>query len=166
MGKPVPPERTWFPEEVTANDESEDEVEVAAEVISYKCPLTLMYFENPVRNKACKHSYEKDAIMQQIRSYRDPKTNRRADKIPCPVPGCSKMVSAETLKEDRPLQLMARDEKRKEEERRLQAQLQDDTIMDEDDEIDEEDAGRRSTQIKKEKGAGGRRQVTLDDDDD
>ena len=43
----------------------------------FKCPLTMTYFDDPVRSKVCKHSFSRNAIYEHL---------RRSKK--CPVPGC------------------------------------------------------------------------------
>jgi SUMO ligase MMS21 Smc5/6 complex component len=56
-GKPLPAE--------DGEEEEEDEdLMVAAEIVSYNCPITKRPFEQPVMAPKCKHVFSKDAIMQ------------------------------------------------------------------------------------------------------
>ena len=77
---PVPSHDFWFAEEegravhrrqdhdMQSGDEQDSELEVRAERISTRCPLTLRNFTNPWRSTNCSHSFEKDAIVQLIRA--------------------------------------------------------------------------------------------------
>lgn len=53
------------------NDDSEDDIEISRERLSYKCPITLLPFEDPVTSTKCKHSYEKEAILDMLRTSAD-----------------------------------------------------------------------------------------------
>ncbi|RVX70477.1 hypothetical protein B0A52_05976 [Exophiala mesophila] len=53
------------------DDESEDEIEISRERLSYKCPLTLLPFEDPLTSTKCNHSYEKEAILDMLRTSAD-----------------------------------------------------------------------------------------------
>ncbi|RPB04829.1 hypothetical protein L873DRAFT_1798647 [Choiromyces venosus 120613-1] len=88
---PLPPPRSWFAS--GAQDDDGSDVEIAQEKQSYKCPLTLRPFENPVRSTICPHAFEKDAIENMIR-------NSRVQGVACPTPGCAKMLTLRVLKED------------------------------------------------------------------
>lgn len=43
-----------------------DELTVASERISIKCPITLLHMKDPVTSTKCPHSFEKDAILSMI----------------------------------------------------------------------------------------------------
>ncbi|XP_006815285.1 E3 SUMO-protein ligase NSE2-like [Saccoglossus kowalevskii] len=62
-----------------AEDEDEDLLMSQAEIAT-KCPITQQEMVDPVRNKICKHSYERSAIVQHIAGGR----GRRK----CPFVGC------------------------------------------------------------------------------
>ena len=93
---PLSHHSTWFHEEgppapgvmrpgATANaDDSDDDVAIAREKISTKCPLTLKEFEEPVTSKKCPHSFERRAILELINANRGKGTQ-------CPVPGCNQV---------------------------------------------------------------------------
>lgn len=66
-----------FSERVRTNEESSEEegpsdndrqdVVVGQVDKSLKCPLTKVYFEEPVTSKVCKHSYSRAAIIAHIK---------------------------------------------------------------------------------------------------
>lgn len=79
---PMPHASTWFPSEspdptipntrsaaAGADDPIDDDDEdlaVASERISIKCPITLLAMREPVTSQKCPHSFEKDAILGMI----------------------------------------------------------------------------------------------------
>jgi|Transcript_13134 hypothetical protein len=69
------------------DDDDDDDLEVINtqsggidSVQSLKCPFTSSFYEDPVRNKVCGHTYSRAGLMQLI--------NTRGQQ-PCPVTGCS-----------------------------------------------------------------------------
>ena len=84
----IPPSTRWFQTEEPAPgtatqgaaDESDDDIQVARQRVSTKCPLTLQEFKNPVMSNVCKHTFEQSAIHEMI---------GRKPQVQCPVPGCS-----------------------------------------------------------------------------
>ncbi|GAB7357625.1 hypothetical protein MBLNU459_g0123t1 [Dothideomycetes sp. NU459] len=120
-GVPLAHERTWFNDGVVpapgvttrsndaAGDESDDDIQIAKEKISTKCPLTLQEFADPVTSRKCPHSFEKEAIMGMINSptnvvrvggsgARGSRDGQKA--VQCPVPGCANMITASDLHAD------------------------------------------------------------------
>ena len=115
---PMPNASTWFPSAaapmagVTARTnggtgedaESDDEIAIAGQTISTRCPLTLQEFKEPLTSKLCPHSFEKSAIMSLIKEQR-PMTAGRGRPVPavwtptvqCPVPGCHKVLGEADL---------------------------------------------------------------------
>ena len=71
---PMPHSSTWFPGSPRRDngqldgEDTDDDIEVASERISIKCPLTLMEMEDPVSSKNCTHSFERTAILEMIRA--------------------------------------------------------------------------------------------------
>lgn len=102
-------EDTWFadagvaPQPGVTNpaNDSDDDLQIAKETISTKCPLTLQEFRHPVTSRKCPHSFEKDAIMGMID---DPaNANRLRDgqrAVQCPVPGCEQNLTKDDLHAD------------------------------------------------------------------
>lgn len=83
----------------------DDEIAIARERISLKCPLTLMTFVDPVTSTKCPHSFEREAIMDMIKQSRTtiaPPASRRGQGrvrvVKCPV--CTKPLSADDLQPD------------------------------------------------------------------
>ena len=84
---PIPHASLWFAEEERldgssiplsqlrrgnqARDDEDSDVEIAAERISTKCPLTLLFFKNPVTSTKCPHSFEKTAIEEMLAGTED-----------------------------------------------------------------------------------------------
>lgn len=64
-----------------AADDSDDDIIIARETISTKCPITLTELKNPIMNKHCRHVFEKEAIMQMT----------ARSEINCPTTGCNKV---------------------------------------------------------------------------
>lgn len=100
----LPHASEWFPEGgvpapgITARpaknteEDDDDDIAIAREQISTKCPLTLQEFVDPVSSKKCNHSYERGGMLEFIRSARG---NAR-----CPVTGCSQMLTKSDLHVD------------------------------------------------------------------
>jgi len=55
------------PDEGVATASGDGEVEISQEVMNTKCPYTGMEMVNPVRNKHCGHSYDREGILQYIK---------------------------------------------------------------------------------------------------
>ena len=64
-------------------DESDDDLEVARETISLKCPLTLRLMDEPYSNHKCKHTFEKEAILDYL--------SAQTEAMQCPQTGCSQV---------------------------------------------------------------------------
>ncbi|OAA61070.1 chromosomal organization and DNA repair protein [Niveomyces insectorum RCEF 264] len=65
----------------------DDELIVAREVVSFKCPLTLLTMKDPYRGRECRHTFEKSAIMEYLQQ--GPKT--------CPQTGCERVLKKSEL---------------------------------------------------------------------
>jgi hypothetical protein len=75
---PLPKASKWFPQDPAdspshANDPNEEEDEQSEEEIyilggktDYKCPLTLQVLKEPYTNNKCKHTFEKERIIEYI----------------------------------------------------------------------------------------------------
>ena len=79
---PMPHSSTWFsdqPHDTSSSHTSgaapaagsqpavdADELTVASEKISIKCPITLLPMKDPVTSTKCPHSFEKEAILSMI----------------------------------------------------------------------------------------------------
>ena len=77
-GKFVRTIRTKLGEQVTKDDELEMIMPAASEENSMKCPVTGTFFEDPVRNMICGHTYDRAGLVH----------HRRSGKTQCPVTGC------------------------------------------------------------------------------
>ncbi|KAF2139456.1 uncharacterized protein K452DRAFT_310867 [Aplosporella prunicola CBS 121167] len=112
---PMPPEHTWFPSAGppapgtaldAAGDDSDDDIAIAMERISTKCPLTLQEFREPVMSTKCPHTFEKAAILDMIQ--RSGPRGRGPRAAPCPVSGCSEILTERDLNSDGVLVLKIR----------------------------------------------------------
>lgn len=87
-GKPLPDASRWFTgNNADGNDGKDDEEEdlvIAEEHISIYCPLSMVVMEEPYTSSACKHTFNKPAIVQFLRS-------RPGHRAQCPQTGCSKV---------------------------------------------------------------------------
>ncbi|KUI52998.1 E3 SUMO-protein ligase NSE2 [Cytospora mali] len=105
---PVPDATKWFdregrPRHITREErrqsgeedgegESDDDIQIAREKRSFKCPLSLGTMKEPYTCRLCKHTFEKSSIVEYIKG-----PNRRGHTAKCPIPGCH--VDAMTLKD-------------------------------------------------------------------
>lgn len=82
-----------------AAEESDDDVAIARERISTKCPLTLKEFGEPVTSRKCPHTFEKEAILELVRGSSTTVGGGRARggrgggerAVRCPVSGCTEV---------------------------------------------------------------------------
>lgn len=111
---PLPHASTWFPDDNTASNgnadgglsDEESELQVAKEKISFKCPITLQTFVQPVTSTKCPHSFEKEAIEQMIRQAKG--------RTKCPM--CNQWLGLKDLRPDMVLLRRMRAMKAREEE--------------------------------------------------
>ncbi|EGX93141.1 chromosomal organization and DNA repair protein Mms21 [Cordyceps militaris CM01] len=68
---------------VDGGNNSDDDIAVAREVTSLRCPLSLQEFVEPYSNRKCKHTFEKSAILDYL-----PTSNAG---VQCPQTGCSQL---------------------------------------------------------------------------
>ncbi|KAJ5669645.1 hypothetical protein N7462_010715 [Penicillium macrosclerotiorum] len=76
-----------------------DDIAIERERISIRCPLTLRPFQDPVTSISCRHSFEREAILNMLSQA--PATGRGAARrktIKCPV--CKAPLTAEDLPRD------------------------------------------------------------------
>lgn len=84
---PLPDPSTWFDEHgrptmgTVPDTNEDDDLVVEREIIDLKCPLSLQIMKEPYSNHKCKHTFEKSAILEFIRS--------NGGVAKCPV--CSKV---------------------------------------------------------------------------
>lgn len=52
-------------------DDDDDDLEVASERISLKCPVTLLPMRQPVSSRKCPHSFEQAAILELLAVSRE-----------------------------------------------------------------------------------------------
>lgn len=94
-----------------SRNDDDDDLEIvnnvgSDDVHALKCPCTGMFFENPVRNKVCGHTYDRAGLNQLI-SMR---------KTKCPIPGCSNnALSLNQVEVDDEMKLKVRRHKTREE---------------------------------------------------
>ena len=96
-GPPLPDASRWFRadgepvlpsaadgqlEEDTGGDGSDDDIAVAREVISLRCPLSLRPLEEPYTNQKCKHTFEKSYLLEYLPAR---------GSVQCPQTGCSEV---------------------------------------------------------------------------
>lgn len=140
----------------------DEEVAIAHERISLKCPLTLLPFTDPLTSTKCPHSFEKEAILDMLNNSATTTPappgagrNRRVKAVKCPV--CEVLLSAEDLKRD---VVLVRRVKRMQE---LMARAdEDDDDDEEDDEGGDENEGGRKKRSRKGRQSG----ITLASDED
>ncbi|KAI1112244.1 zinc-finger of the MIZ type in Nse subunit-domain-containing protein [Nemania sp. NC0429] len=113
-GKPLPDASRWFTGNQVGGDDDEDDEEddlvIAEEHISIYCPLSMVVMEEPYTSTACKHTFNKPAIVQFLRS-------QPGHRAKCPQTGCSKEISLNDFYDD---QVMLRKIKREQAEKERQ----------------------------------------------
>ncbi|KAF4969134.1 hypothetical protein FZEAL_10284 [Fusarium zealandicum] len=138
-GPPLPDASRWFRSDgqpvmranalgsgAAEDDESDDDIAVAREVLSINCPLTLQPMQQPYSNRKCKHTFEKAALLDYL---------PLRGEAQCPQTGCSEKFSRARFDHDFYLdQAMMRRIKRT-----LQAQDQHDMDEEDDDDDGEDD---------------------------
>jgi len=77
-------------------DDDDDDIIVENGEVNFTCPITRKPFVDPVKNRACGHSYSRAAIYEVIARAR----RGRGNACPCPVAGCQKTVSKANLVDD------------------------------------------------------------------
>ncbi|CAN8098468.1 unnamed protein product [Discula destructiva] len=90
---PVPDPKTWFdtdgqPQHVIGGDgdDSDDEIQIAREKRSFRCPLSLVALTEPYTCRRCKHTFQKNAIYDFLGVTGRQPEGKRAK---CPEAGCN-----------------------------------------------------------------------------
>lgn len=70
---PMPHASTWFRSATAATtdvaaSESDEDVQVASEKRSIRCPITLLPMKDPITSTKCPHSFEKEAIHDMLKA--------------------------------------------------------------------------------------------------
>lgn len=87
---PVPDPATWFddegrPQHVVGRqsvDQADDDIQIASENKSYRCPLSLAEMSEPYTCRRCGHSFQKEALLRYLN------VDKHGDPTSCPVIGC------------------------------------------------------------------------------
>ncbi|EIE91136.1 hypothetical protein RO3G_15847 [Rhizopus delemar RA 99-880] len=102
---------------LTGEDNTDDEIVMGRTKLSFKCPITTSWLEQPLTSKTCKHSFTKTAIIQLIQINRG--------MVVCPVSGCNKIVKKDILYDDEILADKVKRAKAKAEEESLATEFYD-----------------------------------------
>jgi hypothetical protein len=95
---PLPHASAWFgPDgpilpkvgEIEAGD-GEDELQIVGAKLDTKCPLSMTEMTEPFTSSRCKHSFQKEAILEFIRTWRP---GAQGSRCICPVVGCDQVSS-------------------------------------------------------------------------
>ena len=135
-----------------SNDPDDDDLAVASERVSLKCPITLRFFSDPVTSDICNHTFDRTAILDMLKTSNDtepfspaqqaelshlPRAERqraenhmRVKRVRCPDSGCRQYITESSL---RPNPVLLRKVNREiEAQRRRNAESDDDEDEDED----------------------------------
>jgi hypothetical protein len=116
--------RTTLGEKLKNDDDDLEIVNTGDDVHALKCPITGTFFEDPVKNKVCGHSYSRGGLQQVLK-------NR---KTSCPVTGCrNNGLSLQQVEEDEEMRMKVARFKKREEQAKRKRELED--------EADEEEMG-------------------------
>ncbi|BGP07244.1 hypothetical protein JCM10049v2_003075 [Rhodotorula toruloides] len=135
-GSAVPPVKKFLPREDNDEQSDDEDIELGAETTTYRCPITLTVLEDPYTSTVCPHAFSGYAIkelLQQGHGITD-----------CPETGCSKRLTASTIKPDEGLARRVAAYKRRVKEGRTQTGTQAKTyqrmdLSDEDDDEEEDE---------------------------
>lgn len=108
------------PGEALPEEQDDDLLVMPSQAQEYMCPLTMEPLTDPLTNSICGHSYNKNAIIQYIRSNR-----RRGGSVACPVAGCTSVVQESKLEFNVELQKDVIREKRRREHERATQEVED-----------------------------------------
>ncbi|TVY88091.1 E3 SUMO-protein ligase [Lachnellula willkommii] len=120
---PVPHARTWFPEDnatqgsssrrrrnnTTDNTsnagDSDDDIVIQRATTNLRCPFTMGIFVEPFTSNKCKHTFEKEAILNYIETngtqFATPgQPGRGTKQVKCPTSGCDVMLKPEDFYDD------------------------------------------------------------------
>ncbi|XP_053700060.1 E3 SUMO-protein ligase NSE2 [Synchiropus splendidus] len=67
-------------------EELDQDLAITHSQVNFKCPLTQVDMENPVKNQKCSHRYDEAAILNLIR-----KRHSQKKKCRCPIVGCGNL---------------------------------------------------------------------------
>ncbi|KAG4218539.1 hypothetical protein PC116_g32981, partial [Phytophthora cactorum] len=127
--KPLPDATKWFSQNggEDEGDDDDDDLIVAEEHLGIYCPLSMVVMKDPYTSTKCKHTFEKDSIVQFLRAQHG--------RARCPQTGCNKEV---TISDFHPDPVMLRKIKRQLASQRANMAEDDE---DEDEDEDEQDVG-------------------------
>jgi E3 SUMO-protein ligase NSE2 len=150
---------------MTSAQNADEDLAIASERVSLKCPLTLQYFRDPVTASTCGHTFDNSAILNMLKTSTDAlpltpvqlqelaglrnqervrtENQMKIKKVRCPV--CSRFLQEKDLK---PNPVLLRRVQRKIEQERLEVERREREEAGEEDSDDEDDEmqGPRGTQ--------------------
>lgn len=90
--RPVPDPSTWFdedgrPQYMDRGDDADDDIQIASEKRSFRCPLSLVEMTEPYTCRRCGHSFQKTHILKYLN------VDKGGAPAPCPEAGCEITVS-------------------------------------------------------------------------
>ncbi|KAJ8587279.1 hypothetical protein M405DRAFT_852965 [Rhizopogon salebrosus TDB-379] len=85
-GVNIPPINDFIPREDGDESDDEDELEIGGVTQDFKCPITLMLLENPLKSSTCGHAFSGEAIRDYLK--RCPPSGKS-----CPAAGCSQKLT-------------------------------------------------------------------------
>lgn len=84
-GKPLPDASKWFSQNGGEDEgDDDDDLIVAEEHLDIHCPLSMVVMQDPYTSTVCKHTFEKDSIVQFLRT-------KPGGRARCPQTGCNKV---------------------------------------------------------------------------
>jgi hypothetical protein len=111
--------KTILGEKSNNSNNDDDDLEIVTntnDVHAYKCPVTGLLFENPVKNKVCGHTYDMAGLRQVLK-------NR---KHTCPIPGCTNQnLNVGQVEEDEEMKMKVHRFKKREEQEKKKRELED-----------------------------------------
>jgi hypothetical protein len=109
--------KTALGEKIQQDDDLEIIHNSTSDSNAYKCPITGMLFEQPVRNKICGHTYSSAGLSQLLKNK----------KKSCPIPGCTmNYLAMNMVEEDEEMKMKVKRFKKREEMERKKREMEED----------------------------------------
>jgi hypothetical protein len=114
--------KTAMGQKVQQQDDELEILQTEQDANAYKCPITGMLFEQPVKNKVCGHTYSTLGLQQLLKNK----------KKSCPIPGCTmNHLGMNMVEEDEEMKMKVKRFKKREEMERKKRVMEDEVGEDE-----------------------------------
>ncbi|KAH8930119.1 hypothetical protein BT69DRAFT_1315174 [Atractiella rhizophila] len=123
-GTAMKPAKSFLPKGDGESD-SDSDIEVGGSTQTFKCPITMGWLEDAVKSTICGHQYSREGVYSYIRE--------NGGAVECPVTGCDKKITMNSLRDDPNLSRRVKEHRRRDEGRRQMGATQFQNIEDDSD---------------------------------